>query len=147
MNAKTLLGLLTIGLLPALFAGDSPSKPGVIHISHQTVDAAFEKGGPLIATNNFKVQAGRRTAPGEVEIHDRDMDIFHILEGSATFVTGGKVVGAKSSGPGETRGKEIQGGTEQHLVKGDIIIIPNGVPHWFKAVDGTFLYYVVKVAQ
>src|SRR4051794_33432639 len=103
-NAKTLLVLLTIGLLPALFAGDSPSKTGVIHLPHEKVAAAFEKGGVLIMSNNFKVQTGHRTSPGEVEIHAKDTDIFYILEGSATFVTGGKPVETRISGPGETRG-------------------------------------------
>jgi glc operon protein GlcG len=147
INAKTLLVLLTIGLLPALFAGVSPSKTGVIHLSHEKVASVLEKGGVLLVTNNFKVQTGNRTGPGEVEIHDKDTDIFYILEGSATFVTGGKPVETRLTGPGETRGKEIIGGEEQHLTKGDVIIIPNGVPHWFKSVDGRFLYYVVKVVQ
>jgi len=82
-----------------------------------------------------------------VEIHERDMDIFYILEGSATFVTGGKAKEPKTTGPGEIRAKEIVGGEDRHLVKGDVIVIPNGVPHWFKEVNGTFLYYVVKVTQ
>ena len=43
--------------------------PGVLHFDHAKVAALFEKGGPLLATNNFKIQAGRRTGPGEVEIH------------------------------------------------------------------------------
>ena len=147
MNAKATRTLLATGLLLATLAADAPQKSPVIHLDHQTVAAAFAQGVPLLATNNFKVQAGRRTAPGEVEIHDHDTDIFYILEGSATFVTGGKAVQTKTIGPGETRAKEITGGDERHLVKGDIIVIPNGVPHWFKAVDGPFLYYVVKVSK
>jgi hypothetical protein len=40
----------------------------------------------LLATNNFKILALRRNEPGEVEVHDRDTDIFYVLEGSAKFV-------------------------------------------------------------
>jgi glc operon protein GlcG len=126
-------------------AADEPQKTGVIHIDHEKVAAAFAKGGSLLTTNNFKVQAGRRTGPGEVELHDNDTDIFYILEGSATFITGGKAVGLHSTGSGESRAREITGGEEHHLTKGDIIVIPNGVPHWFKEVNGTFLYHMVKV--
>src|SRR6266850_4628762 len=145
MNSKAMLALLATGLLLAAFAPDQPQNSGVIHLGHEKVATAFAKGTtPLLATNNFKVLAGRRTGPGEVEVHDHDTDIFYVLEGSATFVTGGKVVEPKVTGPGETRAKEITGGQEQHLVKGDVIVIPNGVPHWFKEVNGPLLYYVVK---
>jgi mannose-6-phosphate isomerase-like protein (cupin superfamily) len=147
MKSKVFFGLLAGGLLLTILAAEKSDKTPVIQIDHETVAAAFAKGGPLLATNNFKVQAGRRTGPGEVEIHERDTDIFYIMEGSGTFVTGGKPVETKIVSPGETRGKELIGGEERHLVKGDIIVIPTGVPHWFKEVNGPLLYYVVKVSR
>ena len=147
MNAKAMFAVLAAGLLIIAFAADQPQTPAVNHLDHQKVAAAFAKGAPLLATNNFKIQAGRRTGPGEVEIHDRDTDIFYVLEGSATFVTGGKAVEPRATGLGETRAQEITGGTERSLAKGDVIVIPNGVPHWFKQVNRPFLYYVVKVTK
>jgi glc operon protein GlcG len=45
----------------------------------------------------------------------------------------------------EIRGTAIDGGTTRHLAKGDVVVVPNGLPHWFKLVDGPLLYYVVKV--
>ena len=80
-------------------------------------------------------------------MHDSDTDIFYILEGSATFVTGGNPVEARTVAPGETRAREIVGGQARELVKGDIIVIPTRVPHWFKEVRGPLLYYVVKVSK
>jgi mannose-6-phosphate isomerase-like protein (cupin superfamily) len=147
MKPKTLLALLAPALVMLLIAAAPSEKQGVIHLDHEKVAAAFAKGGPLLATNNFKVQAGRRIEPGEVEVHDHDTDIFYIVEGSATFVTGGKAVETRTVGPGETRAKSITGGVEQKLNKGDVIVIPTGVPHWFKEVSGPFLYYVVKVTK
>jgi len=132
----------------AHLAGAADSAPtGVIHIGHDKVAAAFAKGTGILETNNFKVQAGRREVAGEVELHDRDTDVFYIVEGSATFVTGGKAVQPRIIAPGETRAKEIEGGEAQTLAKGDIIVIPAGVPHWFKEVRGPLLYYVVKVTK
>jgi len=128
------------------FAAISPQSH-VIQIDNKTVAASFVKGGPLLATNNFKIQAGRREMPGEVEVHDTDTDIFYVLEGSATFVTGGTVVEPRTISPGETRAKAITGGQSRELNKGDIIVIPTRIPHWFKEVRGPFLYYVVKVSQ
>jgi len=146
MNSKSFLALLVVGSLLTVLAADPP-KSAVVHIPREKVDASFAANSQLLATNNFKIITARRTGPGEVEIHDEDTDIFYVLEGSATFITGGKVVAPKASGPGETRAKEILGGEERHLMKGDILIIPNRVPHWFKEVNGPFLYYIVKVKQ
>ena len=81
------------------------------------------------------------------EIHTRDTDIAYVLEGSATLVTGGTAVDAKSTGPEELRGSAITGGETRQLQPGDVVVIPNGVPHWFKNVTAPFLYYVIKVRQ
>ena len=109
------------------------------------VAAAFAKGMPLLENSQFKIHASRREAPGIAEIHTKDTDIIHVLEGSATLVTGGTAVEPKSIEPDEIRGKEIKGGESRRISKGEVIVIPNGVPHWFKQVDGPLLYYVVKV--
>lgn len=142
---------LTLAILAAtsvsILAAEQPKNNGVVHFDHDKVSAAFASGGPLLVTNNFKVQTGRRTGPGEVEIHERDTDVFYILEGTATFVTGGKAVEPRTISAGEIRAKEIAGGEERQLAKGDVIVIPRGVPHWFKQVDGTFVYFVVKVVE
>ncbi|HLH54518.1 MAG TPA: cupin domain-containing protein [Verrucomicrobiae bacterium] len=147
MTFKRLLGLLLVVPVLVGIAADRESHSGVIQIDHDRVAAVFNQGGLLVATNNFKVMALRRDAPGEVEIHDYDTDIFYIVEGTADFVTGGTAKQPHRTGPGEMRAGDLEGGQERKLVKGDVLIIPNGVPHWFKKVDGTFLYYVVKVAK
>jgi len=151
MRSKRFLTSLTAALvLVGIWAGkggDRSPDSSVIHLDHDTVAAMFAHGGPLLATNNFKVLALRRNGPGEVEIHDRDTDILYVLEGSAKFVTGGQATEPRTTDPGETRAKSIVGGQERRLVKGDVIIIPNGVPHWFKEVSGPFLYFAVKVSK
>src|SRR5436190_1732894 len=68
-------------------------------------------------------------------------------EGAATFVTGGRTVEPTTSAPGETRGREIDGGDAHQLSKGDVIVIPAGVPHWFKTVQTPFNDLIVKVRQ
>ena len=71
--------------------------------------------------------------------------VIYMLEGTTTFVTGGTMVGGMTSAPGEIRGSSVNGGETRTLTKGDVIIVPNGTPHWFKNVSGPVLYYVVKV--
>ena len=122
-----------------------PSSDGVTIISGETTRAGFAKGGPLIETADYKVHTSRREGPGTAEVHARDIDIFYVLEGSATLVTGGHPVDPKTTAPDEVRAPSIEGGTTRSVAKGDVIIIHNGVPHWFKEVRGPFLYYTVKV--
>ena len=111
------------------------------------VTAAFAKGEPLVENGLYKVHASRREAPGMAEVHMRDTDIIYVLEGSATIVTGGRVVDGKTTSTDEIRGRSITGGTERRLAKGDLFIVPNGVPHWFSEVQAPFLYYVVKTTS
>lgn len=145
MKLTLALIVLTGSLFCRVMAADTSS--GVIQIPNETIAAAFAKGGMLLQTNNFKIMAGRRVAPGEVEIHEKDTDVFYVTEGSATFVTGGTAAGQHTVSPGEIRAPKITGGEEHHLKKGDVIVIPTGVPHQFTQVDGTFLYLVIKVSQ
>ena len=137
---------LTFAALATTSDAQSPTK-GATVINSNKVAAAFAKGMPLLETSEYKIHASRRDAPGVAEIHTRDTDIIHVLEGSATFVTGGTVVEPKTIAADEIRGKEIKGGESRRISKGDVIVVPNGVPHWFKQVDGPLLYYVVKVTS
>ena len=119
----------------------------VILFPHGQVDHVFTTGGALQINKSYKVQAGRRVAPGLVEVHTFDTDVFYIVDGTATFVTGGTAVNPRETGPGEIKADSITGGTERTLSKGDVIIIPKGTPHQFTAVPGPFLYFVVKVTE
>jgi quercetin dioxygenase-like cupin family protein len=91
------------------------------------------------------VHASRRDGAGKAEVHTRDTDIIYVLDGSATFVTGGTVVDGQTTAPDEIRGASIASGETRKLAKGDVVIVPNGTPHWFQEVKGPLSYYVVKV--
>jgi glc operon protein GlcG len=130
----------------AVFAvPEKSATPSVTYFPAKQVSQAFVKGMPLIEVANYKVHASHREGPGIVEVHTRDTDIIYILEGSATLVTGGTMIDGKNIEPEEIRGKDVRGGQSRQITKGDVIIIPNGVPHWFKEVKGPLDYYVVKV--
>jgi len=116
----------------------------VIYVPKTKVAAAMAKGGPLASGSDYIVSISRREKGGQVEVHENETDTFYIMEGGATFVTGGAVVGAKTTGPGQIRGTSINGGTTHTLSKGDVITIPKGTPHWYKEVPKLVVYYVVK---
>lgn len=120
---------------------------GAAYFNHQQVAAGFAKGGYLYppGNGNYSVMTARRDKAGEVELHQRDTDVIYVVDGSATFVTGGKMVGGHQTAPGEMRGSSIEGGQTRHISKGEVLVIPAGTPHWFKEVPGPVLYLVVKV--
>jgi beta-galactosidase beta subunit len=89
-----------------------------------------------------------RTRSGGAEQHDHYADIFVILEGEATEVTGGTMVDKKDKGNGEPRGTRIEGGTPHVMHAGDIVHIAPGTPHQTVVAPGkTVVYYVVKIQQ
>jgi glc operon protein GlcG len=117
-------------------------------IDAKSVAEGFAKGAVLEDGSNgenYMVHASRREKPGMSEVHELDTDIIYVLDGTATFVTGGKSVDPKLVAANEFRGSGVEGGDTRQLAKGDVVIVPKGTPHWFKEVDGAFLYYVVKV--
>lgn len=89
-----------------------------------------------------------REATGSSEMHEKEADFFFVVDGTATIVTGGKMVNPHTDKPGELRGSSIQGGEKHTLAKGAVIHIPAGVPHQLLISKGVpFTYFVVKVAN
>jgi mannose-6-phosphate isomerase-like protein (cupin superfamily) len=126
----------------AVTADGVPTK--VTYIPHDTVSATMAKGGSILNDKGLIILAQRRGA-GEVEVHEKTNHVFIIVEGEATFVTGGTMVGARDSAPGQIRAASSQGGQTHHLTKGDVITIPAKTPHWFKEVPTqTIAYYAVN---
>jgi glc operon protein GlcG len=112
------------------------------------VRAAFARGSVLFAGDggrNYMVHTSHREGAGMAEVHEDDTDIIYVLSGGATLVTGGAVEGGAMTAPREIRGASIRGGDTRTLAAGDVLIVPNGTPHWFKDVRAPFDYYVVKV--
>ena len=89
-----------------------------------------------------------RSRDGEAELHEKLADLFCVLAGKATLVTGGVLNGARTIAPGETRGVSIEGGTRQTLRAGDVAHVPAGTPHQMLVkVEDTFTALVMKVQE
>ena len=126
-------------------AGGTGASCGANYFSRQELEKKFEVGGLLLDTTGYKLDAGRRVKPGEVEFHECIADVMHVVEGHATVVTGGTMVDSRVVSPGELRARSTTGGRTHELHAGDVLAIPNGVPHQFVDVSDPFLYFVVKV--
>ena len=129
----------------ALSYTQNGSANGAAYFDADSVEAKFDTGGLLLDGPRYKIDAGRREGPGEVEYHEHVVDVMHVLEGAATVVTGGEMIDAREVAPGELRAGTVEGGTPHRLAVGDVLAIPNGVPHQFVEVSNPFLYFVVKV--
>ena len=124
----------------------SRSQLGVSYFPRERVDASFAEGAVLFEPGgNYAINTSRRDSPGVVELHEKDSDIFYVIRGSATFITGGTLLDGKKVAENEIRGRQLKGGASRTLVAGDVIVVPAGIPHWFKEVQAPFLYYTVKV--
>jgi mannose-6-phosphate isomerase-like protein (cupin superfamily) len=144
LQMKVLLVLSTL-LAAALLLSAAGS--GVTYVDHDKVAAALAKGGPLVTAPDLLVSGSHRDKAGQVEVHDKETDVIYVVDGDATFVTGGTMIGGKATKPGQSLGTDIKGGDTHHLSKGDVIVVPAGIPHWFKEVPHSVSYYVVKVLK
>jgi glc operon protein GlcG len=138
--------LLTLSLLSAVVVLTAAG-PGVTFIAADKVSDSLAKGGVLVSQPDLIVQGAHRAEAGQVEVHDKETDVIYLIDGEATIVTGGMMVGGKNTAPGQWRGSEIQGGETRHLTRGDVIVIPAGIPHWFKEVPKSVNYFVVKAVK
>jgi mannose-6-phosphate isomerase-like protein (cupin superfamily) len=120
--------------------------PAAVHyIPHDQVATVMSKGGPIVNDPGLLILANRRTA-GAVEYHEHTNHIFIMVEGEATFITGGTMVNPKRTSPDQMTATSIDGGQTYHLVAGDVITIPAKTPHWWKELSTkTVAYYAVNI--
>ena len=143
--SKLALSTMVLFLMAAAYSSGQGVPAAVHYIPHDQVAAVMAKGGPIVNDPGLIVLANRREA-GPAELHEHTNHIFIIVEGEGTFITGGTLVGAKQTGPAETRATSIEGGQTYHLSKGDVITIPAKTPHWWKEVTTkTVGYYAINI--
>lgn len=144
-SAKIALFAMAI-LLTARAASTGEGVPAAVHyIPHDQVASVMAKGGPIVSDPGLVVLANRREA-GAVEYHEHTNHIFIMVDGEATFIVGGTMVGAKRTSPEQMTATSIEGGETFHLSKGDVITIPAKTPHWWKEISTkTAGYYAINV--
>ena len=98
---------------------------------------------PVSLDDRHRINLIKRTKAAGAVAHEGFAELHHIVEGSGTFVTGGTMV-RPTGGQG---GATIQGGVSQHVAKGDVVLVPPGVPHWYKQLDGPITYLEVRWAE
>jgi mannose-6-phosphate isomerase-like protein (cupin superfamily) len=102
---------------------------------------------PILTLAPYKVDLEYRAGVRPPSIHEHEAEILYVIEGSGTFVLGGKLVNEVRTDPANPTGTSIQGGTTRSVAKGDFIMVPQGTPHWFNTVNGTLVTMSLHVPR
>jgi mannose-6-phosphate isomerase-like protein (cupin superfamily) len=130
---------------------DYRSQQALEHLGKELMRASESSSSGSVAVTLDKypthfTMLSTRTRSGGAELHKRFADIFVVLDGEATEVTGGTIIDPSGTGD-EVRGARVEGGSSQLLRKGDVLTIAPNTPHQTVLAPGkTFTYFVVKVA-
>ena len=91
-------------------------------------------------TDQYRINVVRRGKGAGAIAHAGNTEVHYIVDGAGTFVTGGTIV--RPAAAGAVAG--IQGGVSRHVAAGDVVVIPENSPHWYKDVDGAITYLEVR---
>jgi len=162
---KVMVGVVLVGLFGVQVAAQAPaSPPPAVDISAAAVkafidalpkDRISDSAIRIVDVSGYKVGVYGVFRPkaqrGEAIRHDTSVtEVYYMLEGTGTLVTGGKLVDEQSSGLSPNtgkpnfRGSRIDGGVTRKVVPGDIIIIPGRVPHWWSTLDTDIRYLIYR---
>jgi mannose-6-phosphate isomerase-like protein (cupin superfamily) len=93
----------------------------------------------MIQLAPYNVSLEYRAAVANAAVHETEAELFYVVDGSAMLVTGGRLKEEKRTNATNLSGSGIEGGMSRHVAKGDFVMVPEGTPHWFSAIDGTIV--------
>lgn len=96
---------------------------------------------PYNANLEYRVAGVNATA----SVHEREAEMFFVVEGAGTLVTGGTLKEERRTNPENLSGSGIDGGTRRRVGKGDFVMVPEGAPHWFGEIDGALVLMSVHL--
>jgi mannose-6-phosphate isomerase-like protein (cupin superfamily) len=102
---------------------------------------------PVLSLAPYGGNLEYRASVGPAASHAKEAEMFYVVEGSGTLVTGGKIKDEKPQNADNMTGTAIEGGQSRQIAKGDFLIVPEGVPHWFSKIDGTLVLMSLHVPR
>jgi len=102
---------------------------------------------PILQLAPYTASLEYRASVGAAAVHEKEAEMFYVIDGSATLVTGGKLVNEKRTNAENLTGTAIEGGTSQPVAKGDFVIVPENTPHWFSPINGTVVLMSLHVPR
>jgi len=101
---------------------------------------------PILQLAPYNANLEYRASVGPAAIHEKEAEMFYVIDGSATLVTGGKLIGETRNGD-NLNGTGIEGGSPRTVSKGDFIIVPENTGHWFSKIDGVLVLMSLHVPR
>ena len=143
--AIAILGLLSAAQAPAPVPSTYLSDAEIMATLKETAKTAPDMHtAPVQNTDHYRINVVERTKPQGAIAHPGFIEVHHIISGAGTLVTGGTIVRAAGAAAGSAT---IEGGVSRHVAKGDVVLVPAGAPHWYKALDGTLTYLEVRFQE
>ncbi|MGH7428230.1 MAG: cupin domain-containing protein [Candidatus Methylomirabilaceae bacterium] len=143
------------------------TSPSAIDVTAEEIQAALKQTADrrvsdqairMADVGGYNVGIGvvhRSEGPQGAIAHSKITEVYHVMEGAGTLVTGGTLVDPRPSPPESqvvtvlngpsTGGSSIQAGQSRRIKAGDVVILPPNTPHWFSAMEGTIVYLVVRM--
>jgi mannose-6-phosphate isomerase-like protein (cupin superfamily) len=153
------VALLALAIAAAAYAQSAAPAPAKLFAASSDVKAMIAKAKaerkpdqpnyvqPIVAlapiNANLEYRAAGVNAPASV--HEKDAELFYVVEGSGTLVTGGALKDERRTNPENLTGTGIQGGTSRKLGPGDFVMVPEKTPHWFTGIDGALVLMSVHI--
>ena len=111
-----------------------------------------KEGQPLVAERilqlaPYNANLEYRAAVGPAAVHEKEAEMFYVIDGTATMMTGGHLVDEKRTNAENLSGTAIEGGQSRTVAKGDFIIVPENTPHWFSAIPSTITLMTIHVPR
>jgi mannose-6-phosphate isomerase-like protein (cupin superfamily) len=102
---------------------------------------------PIVSLPPYNVNLEYRVAGlnANASVHDRDAELFLVIEGAGTVVTGGTLKEERRTNAQNLSGSAIDGGASRAIKKGDWVLVPEKTPHWFTQIDGALVLMSVHL--
>jgi mannose-6-phosphate isomerase-like protein (cupin superfamily) len=158
MRAIAFSLLLTIGVTAAAWC-QQPTPPTKTYASAADVAALLAKaktdrtnGQPTVVERilqlaPYGLNLEYRSAVGPAAVHEKEAELFFVIDGSGTLTTGGKLLDEKRTNAENLTGSGIENGKSQPMAKGDVAIVPENTPHWFSQINGTIVLMSLHVPR
>jgi mannose-6-phosphate isomerase-like protein (cupin superfamily) len=101
----------------------------------------------IVSLAPYNASLEYRALVGPAAVHEKEAEMFYVVEGSATLVTGGKLTKESRTNAENLTGTGIEGGTPQNVSKGDFIIVPENTPHWYSSINGVLVVMSLHVPR
>ena len=148
-----------VALLPAQQPAKQAPQPDKTYTSAKEVVAMMAKAKSerkqdqanfiqtILRLAPYSANLEYRGAVGPAATHEKEAEMFFVMDGGGTLVTGGKLMGETRTNAENLSGTAIDGGKSQDVAKGDFFIVPENTPHWFSKINGTLVLMSLHVPR